>query len=234
MRRIIESASCRRQFVVAVVGFGLVAVVSACGPRQGEPPPVDTTGTASDEGPTGSDGPGATSTNEPPFEPIACTPSGVEATYCNDPSPPGSWFICAPPHPSPHPLEGTANCVSLWCHEAHCGECGRQCEGRCYEGLCGSFGSPCVEPEDDLRTCAEVCSHFGHACEDRLTSESGHEGCSRGYVFALADSFTGNSRCPSGFGAQTEHVRCDEPIRWDHGTDEQPQTGIACCCKGET
>jgi hypothetical protein len=215
-----------------VLFLGLVVV--SCGPRTGAQADGDGEGSAADGH---EDGESATSSDEPEYE--LCMPSMYDETECQ--GHPESWFFCEPDFVPPadvlHPSSG---CYNLMCHASHCGECGRRCPfGQCVEGKCTGGGSPCVTHEDalahELKTCAQVCAHFGYECEDRLRSEGEHiSACDRGYGYSLADRWTGEPKClsnPSGSTFQEAH--CDQEIRWDHGTEEQPQTGISCCCKGD-
>jgi hypothetical protein len=208
----------------------------ACGPRSGSADEAGGAGASITE--TDSDGESATSSGEPDYEPESCEPSFFDE--CRGPEYDDYWFICdpdfVPPDDVVHPDNG---CRNLMCDASHCGECGRKCPfAQCVEGKCTGGGSPCVTPDDaiehDLKTCAQVCAHFGHQCEDRLKSESGHLGCDRGYGYSLADPWTGEPSCRRGTsGSRFQEAHCDDEIRWDHGTDEQPQTGISCCCKGD-
>jgi hypothetical protein len=97
--------------------------------------------------------------------------------------------------------------------------------------------SECVRPEDALTTCAQVCAREGALCEERTELGEGEVGCTRGYAWSLMDDDPGSFTPPCGQqpagGPRHEPVGCDELIRWDHGTVDNPQTGVKCCCDGD-
>jgi hypothetical protein len=167
----------------------------------------------------------------PAPEPVACEPQiGVEVpTDCFEPEsvPVDSWMICSPGQ----------SCDSLMCDRENCGECGHACFGGCAQGECQSKGSTCFDEDDGIETCEEACARDGAVCEDRDSSENGEFGCDRGYGWTLASPVTGLPGCPpvatSADADNYVDAACDEPIRWDFGTPEQPLTGIRCCCKGD-
>lgn len=216
----------------------LVAVVTGCGPEAGgDDDPPGTTGStstvdtiaesassqAATDASADTTGPGAT-TAVPP-EPMACTP-GQDQTICPAPYPPEETYVrCGE----------DAMCESYLCDGVNCGGCGNVCISLCTEGVCRSGGSECIDDAAEATTCAAVCAREGAECEDRLSAESGHLGCDRGYNFALVSNF-GLPACARAtkVGDETHiDIACNEPIEWDHGTPENPMSSISCCCKGD-
>jgi hypothetical protein len=236
-RQLIDDASPNGEGSTRRLACLVALFMVSCGPRTGTQADGDAGATAADGH---EDGESATSSGEPDYEPESCEPTLFDE--CRGPEYDDYWFICdpdfVPPDDAGHPDNG---CRNLMCDATHCGECGRKCPFKqCVDGKCAGGASSCVTPEEALEhaldTCAEVCAHFGHECEDRLRSEGEHvSACDRGYGYSLADPWTNEPSCRSAIsGSQFQEAHCDEEIRWDHGTEEQPQTGVACCCKGAT
>ena len=218
----------------------LVAVITSCGPGTGSSGPSDTggtTGTTSSDSPAAdgassqaatdatADGANSSDATGVPPEPSACTP-GQDETACPAPYPPSETYVrCGE----------DARCESYLCDSLNCGGCGNRCIEFCVEGVCASGGSECIDDPTEATTCAEVCGREDAECEDRLSAQSGHLGCDRGYNFLLVSDF-GTHGCAQAtkVGNETHvDIGCNEPISWAHGTPENPMSSISCCCKGD-
>jgi hypothetical protein len=113
-------------------------------------------------------------------------------------------------------LHCNGNCIDPMTDSNNCGSCGRKCNilndiGGCAEGVCAPSLTECIEAQDPIASCENVCASKGETCAK--------EGCNTGTFFWYGSS----SSCENFLGGPIS-VDCSEPT-------EPLSNYYRCCCQ---